>query len=569
MQHQSDTSGAAHRPQAPFGLPSEKTTLPALLDDAVRRFSARRALWFAGREWTYGALAAEIDKCAAGLAAIGVKKGDRVGLCLPNSPYSVIGFFAILRLGATVVNFNPLYTSRELEAQIRDAGVKTIFTMDLAACYQGLGPIVKQAGLQHVIICPLTRALPMVKALAVRTLKRSLLADIARDSRHIGYADLLKKGAGGAPPAVKIDPEDIAVLQYTGGTTGISKGAMLSHRALVANTLQVKTTFAGTAEDGKEIFVGVLPFFHVFAMVATMLYAIEIGAAILLMMRFDRDELIALTQKHRATVLSAVPTILGAINAVAESRRIDLTSLKLCISGGAPLPLETRTRFDTLTGARVTEGYGLTECSPVVSVNPVDGRPVPDGSAGLPLAHTTLEIRDPDDPGHILPQGEKGELWVRGPQVMTGYWNRPDETADVLRDGAVRTGDIAYIDAGGYLYIVDRLKELIICSGYNVYPRVIEEALYEHEDVAEVVVIGVPDDYRGECPKAFVTLKPGSTVTVAALHDFLIPRISKIELPREIEIRASLPRTLIGKLSRKALIDEHKLGQGSEERVDP
>ncbi|WP_180899294.1 long-chain-fatty-acid--CoA ligase [Martelella soudanensis] len=558
MHHQSGTAGPA---------PTAATaTLTALFDEASRRFPDNRAIWFSGREWTYGELAAEIDRCAIGLAAIGVAKGARVGLCLPNSPYSVICFFAILRVGATVVNFNPLYTSRELLAQIRDADVETMFTMDIAACYQGLGPIVAEAGLKHVIVCPLAPALPPVRALLLKTLKRSILTATPRDDRHISYADLLKKDAGRWAPEADIAPEDIAVLQYTGGTTGISKGAMLSHRALVANTKQVKATFIGTAEDGREIFIGVLPFFHVFALVATMLYAIEIGAAMILMMRFDRDALITLTQKHRATVLSAVPTIFGAINAVAETRKIDLTSLKFCISGGAPLPLEVRNRFDKLTGCRLTEGYGLTECSPVVSVNPVNGPPAPDGSAGLPLGDTTLQIRDPDHPEIILSQGEKGELWVRGPQVMSGYWNRPDETANVLRDGFVRTGDIAYVDADGYLHIVDRLKELILCSGYNVYPRVIEEALYEHEDVAEAVAIGVPDAYRGECPKAFVTLKPGANTTIEALHAFLEPRLSKIELPRDIEIRETLPRTLVGKLSRKALIDEERAG--GERHVD-
>ena len=293
-------------------------------------------------------------------------------------------------------------------------------------------------------------------------------------------------------------------------------------------------------------------------MTVCMLYAVEIGASMLLVPRFKRDELIALMEKRRPTLFPAVPTIYGAINAVAQQRKINLESLKICISGGAPLPLEVRNDFEALTGCLLSEGYGLTECSPVVAVNPLDGTPSRNGSAGLPMAGTTLEIRDSENPSVLLPRGVKGELWVRGPQVMSGYWNRPDETAHVLRDGALRTGDVGYLDEDGYLFLVDRLKDMIICSGYNVYPRVIEEALYEHDAIAEAIVIGVHDEYRGEAPKAFVSLRPGATVTIEELQTFLKPRLNKIELPKAIEIRESLPKTMIGKLSKKELIEEER-----------
>nr|WP_272211108.1 long-chain fatty acid--CoA ligase [Marinicella sp. W31]MDC2876989.1 long-chain fatty acid--CoA ligase [Marinicella sp. W31] len=532
--------------------------LPDFLDDAVRRFSDRAAVEFFDRTWTYGQIDHLVDRFSRGLAGLGVK---RAHVSVSACPILLFGslFFAVLKAGGVVVNYNPLYTSRELLAQIRDSGTEVMITLDLQQVYKGLGPIIADAELKHVIVCSMAESLPTAKGLLFRLFKRADRARIPRDAYHISYDAVLRKGDQTERRAVEITPQDIAVLQYTGGTTGIPKGAMLSHTALISNARQM---LAQTGEDvltpGEEVIVGVLPFFHVFAMTVCMLYAIEIGAVMLLVPRFNRDDLIALMEKRRPTLLPAVPTIYGAINAVAATRRIDLTSLKICVSGGAPLPLEVRTDFEKLTGCKLSEGYGLTECSPVVSVNPFDGRPARPGSAGLALPGTVLEIRDSENPAVVLPKGVKGELWVRGPQVMSGYWNKPDDTAYALRDGAFRTGDVGYIDEDGYLFLVDRLKDLIICGGYNVYPRLIEEALYEHEDVAEAIVIGVRDEYRGEAPKAFVALRPDSTVTVEELHAFLKPRLSKIELPRAIEIRESLPKTMIGKLSKKELIEEER-----------
>ncbi|AJY48322.1 long-chain-fatty-acid--CoA ligase [Martelella endophytica] len=535
-------------------------TLTAFFDEAVGRFADKVAVEFFGRTWSYGEIDALSDRLAAGLAAIGVRKGTRVGLCLPNSPYSVIGFFAVLKAGGIVVNFNPLYTSREIRDQIRDSGTEFMFTLDLEAVYKGLGPAVAETGLKRVIVCPMAEVLPPAKGLLFRLFKRTDLAHIPDDPQHVHFDALMRMASIVPVPEIETAPEDIAVLQYTGGTTGLPKGAMLSHRALVANARQLiaQSDTTGLLVEGGEVMVCVLPFFHVFAMTVCMLYAVEIGASMLLVPRFKRDELIALMERRKPTLFPAVPTIYGAINSVAETRKLHLESLKLCISGGAPLPLEVRADFEELTGCRLSEGYGLTECSPVVSVNPLDGAPGKNGSAGLPMPGTTLEIRDSENPSVLLPKGVKGELWVRGPQVMSGYWNRPEETANVLRDGALRTGDIGYLDEEGFLFLVDRLKDMIICSGYNVYPRMIEEALYEHDAVAEAIVIGIHDEYRGEAPKAYVSLREGATVTVEELHAFLKPRLSKIELPKEIEIRDSLPKTLIGKLSKKELIAEER-----------
>ncbi|TPW29256.1 long-chain fatty acid--CoA ligase [Martelella alba] len=542
-----------------FSRADEGLTLPAFFDAAVRRFSTRPAIEFYGRNYTYGEIGRLIDRFSSGLAAIGVKKGTRLGLCLPNTPYSMICYFAALKAGAIVVNFNPLYTGRELLAQIRDSGAEIMVTLDLQAAYENLGHIVSESGLRHVIVCPMADALPPAKGLAFRLLKRSEKAAIPRDGVHISYDTVMRRGRGRPLPAIALSPDDIAVLQYTGGTTGVSKGAMLSHAALISNARQMIThQGSDMLREGVETIVGVLPLFHVFAMTVIMLLAIEIGALQILVPRFNRDELIALMEKRRPTLFPAVPTIYSAINAVAMTRKIDITSLRLCISGGAPLPYEVRAQFEKLTGCTLCEGYGLTECSPVVSVNPFDGSAVRDGSAGKALPGTIVEIHDPDQPDRILATGERGEVWVRGPQNMSGYWNRTAETAATLVGDAVRTGDIGYLDQDGYLFLVDRIKDLIICGGYNVYPRVIEEALYEHDSVAEAVVIGVPDPYRGESPKAFVTIRPGNAVTPETLQAFLAERLSKIERPKAIEIRDSLPKTLIGKLSKKELIEEER-----------
>nr|WP_176084533.1 long-chain fatty acid--CoA ligase [Martelella sp. HB161492] len=542
-----------------FSRKDEGLTLPSFLDAAVRRFSDRPAIEFFDRAYSYGEIGSRIDGFAAGLAALGVKKGTRLGLCLPNTPYSMICFFGALKAGAIIVNCNPLYTSRELLTQIRDSGTEIMVTIDLKAAYENLGKIVGEAGLKHVIVCSMADTLPAAKAMMFRLLKRSERASIPKDGIHISYEAVMRQGRERPLPAVALFPDDIAVLQYTGGTTGVPKGAMLSHAALISNARQmIAHEGSDMLRDGVETIMGVLPLFHVFAMTVIMLLAVEIGAKQILVPRFNRDALIALMEKRRPTLFPAVPTIYGAINAVAMTRKVDLTSLRLCISGGAPLPYEVRAQFEKLTGCTLCEGYGLTECSPVVSVNPFDASAVRDGSAGKALPGTIIEIHDPDHPDRVLARGEKGEVWVRGPQNMTGYWNRADETAATLVGDAVRTGDIGYLDQDGYLFLIDRMKDLIICGGYNVYPRVIEEALYEHDAVAEAIVIGVPDPYRGESPKAFVTVRPGKTVTAETLQAFLAERLSKIERPRAIEIRDTLPKTLIGKLSKKELIEEER-----------
>ena len=534
--------------------PIEALPVPVLLERSVARFPARPALAFMGRRWSYAALGAWVARAARGLQDLGVRRGDRVGLCLPNTPYSVVFYYAALRAGAIVVNVNPLYVAHELRQQIADAGITVMVVPDLAMiCDKVLG-IAAETALRHVVVCPMAGILPAPKAALWRVFRRRETAVPTYDDRIVAHARVVANAAPADPVAV--DPADLAVLQYTGGTTGTPKGAMLTHANVSVNAQQVSRHMP-SLRLGEERVLGVLPFFHVFAMTAVMNSGIEVGAELLLHPRFEIARVMRALARERPTVLHGVPTIYQAISDAAEKKRVDISSLRACISGGAPLPPEVRARFERLTGCKLVEGYGLTEASPVLACNPPDGQ-IRDGSVGVAMPQTTIEIRNLEDPHHVLPAGERGEVCARGPQVMRGYWRRPEETARTFVDGMLRTGDIGHLDADGYLFITDRLKDIILCGGYNVYPRVLEDALYQHPAVAEATVIGVPDAYRGQAPKAFVTLRPGQTATPEELRRFLSDLLSKIELPREIEIRATLPRTMIGKLSRKELAEEER-----------
>ena len=522
-----------------------------LFDEAVLRYGGRPAIDFLGRRWSYRQLGRLVHRATRGLQDLGVSPGDRVGLCLPNTPYYAILYFAVLRAGGTVVNFNPLYVERELSYQIRDSGATIMAVMDLEAAYRRVANVAAEAGLRRLIVCPMAGALPPAKAALFRLFKRKELAAIPQDALHVSFASVVRRPDPAAP--VPADPAQLAVLQYTGGTTGTPKGAMLSHANLVANTDQVRQHWQA-AQLGQERVLAVLPFFHVFAMTSVLLFGTSIGAELVMLPRYELKATLAAITRRRVTVMNAVPTIYTALNTAAQAGKLDLGSLRFSVSGGAPLPEEVRERFVALTGCKLVEGYGLTEASPVVTCNPPEGAIKP-GSAGVALAGTLLEIRDPAT-GALLPVGERGEVCVRGPQVMAGYWNRPEDTAATFRDGALRTGDIGVLDAEGSLFLVDRIKDVILCSGYNVYPRVLEDALYEHPAVLEATVIGVPDPYRGQAPKAFVVLRPDMEATPAALREHLAGYVSKIELPREVVIRDELPKTIVGKLSKKELVAE-------------
>ncbi|MFG1183215.1 long-chain-fatty-acid--CoA ligase [Xanthobacter aminoxidans] len=530
--------------------------VPELLEGSVAAHGAKPALSFLGRKWTYAEVGATVDKVAAGLQAMGVRKGTHVGLCLPNTPYSVIFFFAVMKAGGTVVNFSPLYVERELRHQIRDSGTTIMVVPDLKLIHSRVLAVAHESGLKSIVVCPMSGILPFPKGLLFNLFKRKEKAVYSTgDGMHVDYASLLKHGD--RPEPVKVDPaKDLAVLQYTGGTTGVPKGAMLTHANVSANARQL-VQHAECERIGVKRVLGVLPLFHVFAMQTVMLIPICLGAEIILVPRFNLMSLLDDIEREKPTMFPGVPTIYAAINNVRDIEKRDLSSLTLSISGGAPLPLDVRTRFQELTGCPLVEGYGLSESSPVVSANPPLGL-VKDGSVGTALPETVIEIRDLADSTRMMPLGQKGEVCVRGPQVMAGYWNRPDETTAVFVDGALRTGDVGYLDEDGYLFLVDRIKDVILCGGYNVYPRMIEEALYLHPAVAEAVAIGIPDSYRGQAPKAFVTLRKDAQATPAELMDFLSAQISKIEMPKAVEIRDSLPKSVVGKLSKKELVEEER-----------
>ena len=525
-----------------------------MFDATVAKHPAWSAIDFMGRTTSYRELAAQVARAAAGLQSLGVVAGTRVALCLPNTPHYPILFLATQRVGGIVVNVNPLYVDRELRHLLTDSGAEVIATVDLPEVHARVTRIAAELGIGHVITCPVAEMLPPLKSIAYRLFKRGDIAPTARAPGHITFAALSRIGT--TPTPVSVTPDAPAVLQYTGGTTGLPKAAVLSHANLVSNADAMVIHVGGERPEQDRI-LGVLPLFHVFALTTVFSIAIRSGAQMVLMPRFELEAMLKTVARTRPTFLPAVPTIFGAVANVAATRKVDLSMVRACISGGAPLPAEIREAFEHATGGRLVEGYGLSEASPIITCNPIDGPNKP-GSAGTPFPGTTIEIRDPEAPHAIRQAGELGEICARGPQVMKGYWNKPAETAAVFIEGALRTGDVGYLDADGYLFIVDRIKDVILAGGYNVYPRVLEEALYEHPAVAEAVVIGVDDPYRGQAPKAFVTLNPGAQVTGAELRDFLRDKVSKIELPREVEIRQTLPKTLIGKLSKKELVEEER-----------
>ncbi|WP_454885541.1 long-chain-fatty-acid--CoA ligase [Sphingomonas oryzagri] len=543
-------NGSGHSPSFAPRLLTE------LLDHAVATWPERVAIDFMGRRWTYAELGSLVDHAARGLQDIGVKPGDRVGLCLPNTPYYVALYFACLRVGGIVVNLNPLYVERELCHLIEDSGCQVVATCDITSIHDRVTKVAEQLRLRKLIVCPISGALPTFKALGYRIFKRGEIAHVPHDALHVQFHALVASDRKPDPVAAK--PEDVAVLQYTGGTTGEPKAAMLTHANLTANCAQMGVFVADQMDASEQQrILGVLPLFHVFALTSILNYGIDNGAELVLLPRFELKQVVDTVARTRCTTFYGVPTIYGALNNLSDKDLAKLGSIRWSVSGGAPLPFETRQRYEQRMGTPLVEGYGLSEASPIITCNPL-GAPPRDNSAGPAFPGTIIEIRDLEDPTKIMPQGERGEICARGPQVMKGYWNRPDADRDVFVDGALRTGDIGYLDADGYLFIVDRMKDLIIASGYNVYPRTIEEALYEHPAVAEAVCIAVDDEYRGQAPKAFVSLKAGQSATPDDLCDFLKDKLNKIEMPKAIEIRDELPKTLIGKLSKKELVAEEK-----------
>jgi long-chain acyl-CoA synthetase len=528
--------------------------VPTLLDRAVAKYASRPATQFLGATLTYGDLGLQVDRAAKGLQALGVTKGSKVGLFLPNCPTFIVYYYAILKAGGTVVNYNPLYTIDELSFQVRDSDTDLMVTLDLKVLFEKVETLLAARTLKRAVVASFTALLPASKSVMFRLFKGRELARIATSATadKISLAGPLEDNDA-AFKHVDIEPlADVAVLQYTGGTTGTPKAAMLTHANLTINVQQSSAWTRKLTADGQERILGILPLFHVFAMSGIMNFGIAHGAEIILMPRFVLDDTIKLIAKARPTIMPAVPTIFGAIMNHRDAKNLDLHSLKICLSGGAPLPAEIKKGFESLTGAQVIEAYGLSETSPGATANPLDGR-AKAGSIGQPFPGTIISIREVGRPEREVPLGQPGEICIKGPQVMKGYYKKPEATAETFIGEFFRTGDVGYMDPEGFIFIVDRIKDMIICSGFKVYPRHLEEKIYEHPAVEEVTVIGIKDKYRGEAPKAFVKLRVGQTATADDIRRHLDTRLSKIEMPAEIEFRTELPKTMIGKLSKKEL----------------
>jgi long-chain acyl-CoA synthetase len=534
-------------------------SLPDMFAASARRAPTAPLIDFMGRKFSYAEVAGGIDRVACGLQRMGVRKGDRIGLFLPNVPHYVAAYFGVLKTGATVVNFSPLYSVGELADQVADSGTRILFTLSAQALLPTALEVMEVSRLERLIVGSVAGSLPRAKSVLYRLFKKAEIAEQPADIRITRFSSLIAND--GACETAPIDPtEDIALIQYTGGTTGTPKGAMLTHQNLSANARQVDSIDPDpTAPDR---IMAVLPLFHVFANTCVLNRTVKRGGEMVLLPRFDAGQTLAGIQRTRATALPGVPTMYQALLDHPKIGETDLSSLRVCISGGAPMPSEVKKRFQGKTGARLVEGYGLTESSGVVSTNPYEGLDK-NGTIGQPLPGTTVTLVDKEDPARPAPPGQPGEIVIAGPQVMKGYWNKPEADAEVFVAAGLRTGDVGTIDEDGYIRIVDRLKDMIAVSGFKVFPSQIESILYQHEAVREALVIGIPDARTGERPKAFVTLHPGAEIGSEALMEWLNQGVGKSERVVAVEIRDSLPKTMIGKLSRKELQAEERAKAGS------
>ena len=528
-------------------------SLPQMFQASAQKMGNAPMLDFLGRRFSYAQTASAVQRVAAGLQKMGIKPGDRVGLFLPNVPHYVAAYYGALAMGALIVNYSPLYSVDELAAQVADSGTTTLITLSAAALLPTALKVMERGGIERLIIGSVAGVLPRAKSMLYRLFKRAEEAAVPPDVRISRFSALIANDGQCSLPEVK--PDDVAVLQYTGGTTGVPKGAMLTHQNLSANARQVDAI--DPDRDGDDRIVGVLPFFHVFANTCVLNRTVQSGGMIAMLPRFDAKAALATISRVKATALPGVPTMYQALLDHPDIGKTDFSSLRVCVSGGAPLPAEVKARFEAVSGAKVVEGYGLTESAGVVSTNPYEGVNKT-GTIGQPLPATRVKLLDREDPSRAAPDGEPGEIAFAGPQVMKGYWQRPEADAEVFVDGWLRTGDVGAIDDDGYIRIVDRLKDMIAVGGFKVFPSVIEAQLYKHPAIKEALVIGIPDRYAGEKPKAFVTLAEGFDVEGDVLMAWLNPKMGKHERVVAVEVRDSLPKTLVGKLSRKELVAEEQ-----------
>jgi long-chain acyl-CoA synthetase len=529
----------------------EDVCLPAFLDRSAERFPDRSALNFQGYRIRFRQLKEMVDRFASALSAFGVNRGDRVALLLPNTIPCVAAYYAVLKIGAIAVMNNPLYSDRELDHQFNDSGAKLLVTLDLLG--NRMIDLRPKTRIKQIVITSIGDYLPFPKnwLFPLVAKKKKLAADVKPADDVFKWKVVLADHRPN-PPAVTLGFEDVAMYQYTGGTTGVSKGVMLTHANLSKNVQQCRAWFP-TFKEGAEVMLGALPFFHVFGLTTAMNFAIYMGWENVLVPKPQPEQLLEAIGKYKPTFAPLVPTMYIGILNHANIDRTPMTSIKGCFSGSAPLPVEVIRDFEKRTGAVIVEGYGLTETSPVTHINPFAGGKRKVGSIGLPISDTECRIVELNDGRTDLPTGETGELMVKGPQVMTGYWNKPDATTETLVDGWLHTGDIGQMDAEGYFYIVDRKKDMIISGGYNVYPRDIEEVFFEHPKVQEATAIGIPHPKRGEAVKVFIVLKEGTTATQEEMIAFCHEKLAKYKWPTEVEFRTELPKSNVGKVLKKEL----------------
>ena len=536
-------------------------TLQQLLDESVERYPDNTAITFPGAfndesMMSYKELDIASNKLANALVDMGVKKGDRVALLMPNCPQFVISYYAVLRAGGIVVATNPLYSAREMEFQFNDCGAETVIVLSLF--YKTVMGIKDRTSLKNVVVTNIKEYLPEQS-------RKAFIAFVERQEGHYvrvpkveniyKFQDLLRRFSS-KPPAVENSPDDVAMFQYTGGTTGLSKAAVATHRNVVANVYMMRAwSMPIGLNQGQEVVMGVMPLFHIYGMVTVLHFSVLTGSAMVLLPRFETEKVLNAINRYKPAFFPGVPTMYVAINNFPEVKKYDLRSIKACVSGAAPLPVEVQQEFEELTGGKLVEGFGLSEAPVVVTSNPLLGlRKI--GSIGVPVPDVEARIMDAEIGDKEMPLGEVGELVISGPQVMKGYWNRPEETEMVLHNGWLYTGDLARMDEDGFFFIVDRKKDMIIAGGFNIYPRDVEEVLYEHPKVKEAVCYGVPDPYRGQTVKVAIVLKEGVSATEEEIIEFCRSRLARYKIPKLIEFRDSLPKSLIGKVLRRVLMEE-------------
>ncbi len=543
--------------EIPHHLQYEEVSLQETLRRTAKKFPDRPAVHFMGKEIPYRKLFESSLKLANYLRKIGLQKGDRVAVMLPNTPQTFISFYGILFAGGIVVQVNPLFTEREIAFQLKDAGAKFIIVLDML--FNRVKNVEKETDLRHIIVTGIKDYLPFPKNLLypmVQKRQKTVPPKVEHAGRHHLFAEIMKRAEAKDIPDEVNPKEDVAILQYTGGTTGFPKGVMLTHFNLYANA-KMCDAWIYKFKEGEGATLGVLPLFHVYGLTTVLVFPVMKGDMAILLPRFDAGEVLKTIDKLKPKVFPGAPTMyIGLLNHP-DLEKYDLSSIEVCLSGSAPLPVEVQQQFEKLSGGKLVEGYGLTESSPVTHANFLWDNERVKGSIGVPWPDTDAKIVSLST-GETLPPGEIGELAVKGPQVMKGYWNRPEETEQALKDGWLMTGDLGYMDENGYFYIVERKKDMIIAGGYNIYPREVEEVLYEHPAVKEAVVAGVPDPYRGETVKAYIVLKEGQRVTEEELDRFARKQLAAYKVPRIYEFRDELPKTAVGKILRRQLVEEEK-----------